>query len=277
MKNLLRLSASLYKASKLWLCIGIVLVVIPSSTNGQDEETVATSPLALDYEFEVEEGIDDSVSSNIVSTLAKSQTLVKSISTTGLEKLFLVRTTADDFLYLSSDGKYLFLGDLFELQEEGFTNLTEELRQDSYKEILASVDTIDFAPEEGDTKYVVHVFTDITCGYCRQLHRRMNEYNELGIEIRYLAYPRAGKGSESYIQMVSAWCSEDPKAAMTLLKNGKSIDTKDCENTVDQQMSLASKMGLRGTPMLVVPSGQTVPGAVDPERLLGILQQLEDS
>lgn len=41
-------------------------------------------------------------------------------------------------------------------------------------------------------KYVVTVFTDITCGYCVRLHSQMKEYNDLGITVRYMAFPRQG-------------------------------------------------------------------------------------
>ena len=41
-------------------------------------------------------------------------------------------------------------------------------------------------------KYVVNVFTDITCGYCRKMHAEMADYNARGITFRYLAYPRSG-------------------------------------------------------------------------------------
>ena len=39
---------------------------------------------------------------------------------------------------------------------------------------------------------MVTVFTDVDCPYCARLHDRVAEYNALGIEIRYLAFPRAG-------------------------------------------------------------------------------------
>ena len=29
------------------------------------------------------------------------------------------------------------------------------------------------------------------CGYCRKLHREISQLNDFGIEVRYLAYPRA--------------------------------------------------------------------------------------
>ncbi len=260
-----------------FVCIATLLTVFTSLISAQEESAESDTTEIPTYEFEIEKGIDESVSSSIVATLNRTGTLIHSLESTPIQDLYLVRTQRDDFLYISADGQYLLIGDLYEQRTDSFANLTEERRQEIWKESLALAKTIDFAPEEGDIEYVVHVFTDISCGYCRQLHRNMDLYNELGIEIRYLAYPRAGKGSEAYQQMVSAWCSDDPKAAMTVLKNGGTIDAKECENTIDEQMILAQKMGLRGTPMLVLPSGRTIPGAVGPEELLSVLQQSEDS
>ena len=36
--------------------------------------------------------------------------------------------------------------------------------------------------------------------------------------MRYLAFPRAGVGSDSYDKIVSAWCAEDPLDALTRAK-----------------------------------------------------------
>ncbi|CSI27176.1 thiol:disulfide interchange protein DsbC [Vibrio cholerae] len=67
------------------------------------------------------------------------------------------------------------------------------------------------APNE---KYAITVFTDITCGYCVRLHSQIKEYNDLGITVRYLAYPRQGPQGQVADQMAAIWCSNDPKAAM---------------------------------------------------------------
>ena len=64
----------------------------------------------------------------------------------------------------------------------------------------------------------VQVFTDVDCGYCRKLHGEMAQINELGIEVRYLAYPRAGMDSETYDKMVSAWCSKEPPEVVNPIK-----------------------------------------------------------
>ncbi len=75
-----------------------------------------------------------------------------------------------------------------------------------------------------DEKYVVTAFTDITCGYCRKMHKQMDDYNSRGITFRYLAYPRSGikdqtgNLSQGFKDLRSVWCSEDPAAAMTNAK-----------------------------------------------------------
>ena len=45
--------------------------------------------------------------------------------------------------------------------------------------------------------------------------------NAMGVEVRYLAYPRAGLESESYYKIATAWCADDPNEALTDFKNGK--------------------------------------------------------
>ena len=101
----------------------------------------------------------------------------------------------------------------------------------------------------------------------------MPEYHERGIEIRYLAYPRAGIDSEPYNAMVSAWCSTTPHAALTQLKLGAQIDPQMCDNPIADQYRMGQLFGLRGTPLLVLSNGKTVGGYVNAEELEGILQE----
>ena len=88
------------------------------------------------------------------------------------------------------------------------------------------------------------VFTDVDCGYCRKLHMEMDEINALGIEVRYLAFPRAGPGSRSYEKIVSAWCAKDAQQAITELKMGRSIPDRSCANPVMEQYALGQAMGV---------------------------------
>jgi thiol:disulfide interchange protein DsbC len=116
------------------------------------------------------------------------------------------------------------------------------------------------------------VFTDVDCGYCRQFHNQIDEYLNLGIQVNYLAYPRAGLDSESYEKISSAWCDEDPQYSLTLLKQGKEIDKKLCSNNpVEKHFKLGQAIGVQGTPSIVTEDGRMIPGYLPPQELLNIL------
>ena len=169
--------------------------------------------------------------------------------------------------YVTGDGRHLIDGDLVDLTTR--VNLTENKRKDRRVTELAALgeeNMIVFAPEK--TKYAVTVFTDIDCGYCRKLHREIEDYNARGIAIRYAFYPRAGPNSPSFRKAEAVWCSDDRKQALTLAKQGEEVtgDTT-CANPVAREYVLGSQLGLRGTPMMVLPDGEVVNGYVPADAL----------
>jgi thiol:disulfide interchange protein DsbC len=171
--------------------------------------------------------------------------------------------------YGTEDGRFLFAGDLYELREDDLVNLAEQRRTESRRKLMASVDLKDmvvFSPA-GERKAYINVFTDVDCGYCRKLHQEVPRLNKLGIEVRYLAYPRAGLGSRSYEKIVSAWCSDDPNTAITTLKAGKSIPDATCDNPVAAEFELGHKVGVSGTPAIVLEDGRLLPGYMPADEL----------
>ena len=90
----------------------------------------------------------------------------------------------------------------------------------------------------------------------------------LGIEVRYLAYPRAGIGSDSYQKIASAWCAEDPQDSLTILKAGGDIPRDVCEdNPIAQQLALGTDLGVKGTPALITEAGVLLPGYMPADKL----------
>jgi thiol:disulfide interchange protein DsbC len=99
-------------------------------------------------------------------------------------------------------------------------------------------------------------------------------YSDLGIEIRYLAYPRAGIPSASAEKLVTAWCSKDKQQALTKLKQDQEVPAATCDNPVANEFALGTKLGVNGTPAIWMPNGELKPGYMPPEELakeLGIL------
>ncbi|MEH6357526.1 MAG: DsbC family protein [Pseudomonadales bacterium] len=207
----------------------------------------------------------------------KLQQAVPQIPMTGIQKseltgLYEVTLGNGERVFVSADAKYFVAGDLFQLTDKGLVNLTDTKRDLVRADRIGAIDAADkitFSPET--KKASVTVFTDVDCGYCQKLHREMANYLDAGIEVSYLAYPRAGVNSNSYNKIVNAWCADDRQAAMTSLKTGGIIETKTCKNPVADQYQLAVDLGVRGTPAIILESGKLVSGYVNAEKLTKIL------
>lgn len=195
---------------------------------------------------------------------------IKSVTATPVPGIYALELGGGDVLYGTEDGRYLFNGDLYELGEHEIVNLAEIRRIQNRKTIMANVPSSEMVifTTEGDPKAFISVFTDVDCTYCRKLHLEVPRLNELGVEVRYLAYPRAGIGSRSYDKIVSAWCSDDPQLAITQLKAGQTIADATCQNPVAAQFELGSEVGVTGTPAIVLEDGRLLPGYLSAEDLV---------
>jgi thiol:disulfide interchange protein DsbC len=174
--------------------------------------------------------------------------------------------------YFNKNASLMLKGDLIDMKSK--VNLTEKKRTAARVALIESVGEANMIvyPAKNE-KHKVTVFTDIDCPYCVKLHREMTDYNNMGITVRYMAYPRAGVGSPSYDKIVSVWCNKDRKQAMSDAKNGKSIDKKTCDNPVAKQLDLGQAIGVRGTPAMFLSDGTMLPGYVQAARLKAILDE----
>lgn len=180
----------------------------------------------------------------------------------------------DRIYYFTADGQYLLQGDILALESR--ENITEARRLEVKKALLEQInedDMIIFASKKPD--YAVTIFTDVDCGYCRELHRQVKDYNDLGITIRYMAFPRAGAESESANKLIEVWCAKDQQKAMTDAKAQREVNkTSLCEdNPVAEQFEIGGKLGVRGTPAIFLEDGQMLPGYLPPKKLREVLDE----
>jgi thiol:disulfide interchange protein DsbC len=174
-------------------------------------------------------------------------------------------------VYMTGDGRYLIQGGISDLETR--EDLTEPRRNAVRLDVINKVSEdqmVVFGPK--DAPYTITVFTDIDCGFCRRLHAEIGKYNASGIRVRYLFMPRAGKGSESYKKAVGVWCAKDRQRAMTDAKAGKDVPAQDCKNPVDEHLALAELLGINGTPALILPDGELLPGYVPADRLKAAME-----
>ena len=182
-------------------------------------------------------------------------------------------TRGPDVAYVTSDGKYAIAGDLYDMASND--NLTEKSRRSERVKLLAAVpesERVVFAPK--DPKYTVTVFTDVDCQYCRKLHSQIADYNRLGIKVRYLFYPRSGPDTESWTKAEEVWCSSNRGEALTRAKRGEELSApKHCNSPVARDYALGQEVGVRGTPAIVLDSGEMLPGYLPPAMLAQHLRQ----
>ena len=194
-----------------------------------------------------------------------------SIQPAGFAGLYEV-TFGARLVYITEDGRYLFQGKAIDLETR--TPLTDRRVQELKQEKLASLDEKDMIVYgDANSPHTITVFTDIDCGYCRKLHSEMDQYNERGIRVRYLAYPRAGLNSPSARVAESVWCAEDRNQAMDTAKRGGSVPVASCDSPVAEHYSLGRAFGISGTPVILFEDGEVVPGYVPPARLIKALEQ----
>lgn len=204
----------------------------------------------------------------IEATLEKMNISADEIRATPVPGLYEIAIGAS-IVYLSEDGNYMVQGDVIDLRKR--RNLTEGRRKGKRAEAVEQMadGMVVFSPEK--IRHTVSVFTDVDCGYCATLHRQMDAYLGHGIQVRYLAYPRAGIPSANYDKMVSVWCADDQHQAMTDAKAGRTIKAATCANPVSEHYRLGGVVGVRGTPSIVLASGEVIPGYVPPDELAKML------
>ena len=170
------------------------------------------------------------------------------------------------FGYATADGKYFFDGDLIDLNKA--VSLTEGTRKAMRLKALDEIgvdNMIVFKAKK--QKHVMTVFTDIDCGYCRKLHHEMSDYNDAGITVRYLFFPRSGPNTASFAKAENVWCAKDKNKAMTDAKDGKDVKSATCNSPILQEYQLGQRLGVRGTPALILDDGSMKPGYIPAARL----------
>lgn len=186
---------------------------------------------------------------------------IEAIAESPMPGIYQVQLQGGRQLYTSADGQFLLQGYLFQVKDGQAVNLTEiEESRAVAKQINAipAKEMVVFAPKAPKTH--ITVFTDTDCGYCQKLHSEVSELNRLGVEVRYVAFPRQGLNSPAAKELVSVWCAKDQQAAMNRAKSRKGVDEAQCDNPVAKQYELGQMIGVNGTPAIVLANGKMIPG-----------------
>ncbi|WP_233115971.1 bifunctional protein-disulfide isomerase/oxidoreductase DsbC [Aggregatibacter actinomycetemcomitans] len=181
-----------------------------------------------------------------------------------------LKTVVSDqgIFYASEDGEYLLQGKIYKLTDKGISNVTNKVLLDK---LNALKNEMIVYPAKNE-KHVITVFMDITCHYCHLLHQQVQEYNDLGITVRYLAFPRAGMESQTAGQMEAIFTAKDPTFALNEAEKGNLPKELKTPNVVRKHYLLGAQFGVNGTPTIITSEGEVIGGYLKPADLLAALE-----
>ncbi|MFL2714279.1 MAG: thioredoxin fold domain-containing protein [Gammaproteobacteria bacterium] len=214
---------------------------------------------------------DDLLISSKINAVLPEGMSVQSVKKSQIENLYIVDIGDLQPIYASKNGEFFFYGELYAVNGNMLQNTTKDeinlKRKSILDEALSEGDFITFKSD--NEKHRVIIFTDVDCGYCRKFHNEINDFNDLGITVNYVAFPRSGLASDSYNKIVTAWCSTDAKDTLTKMKQGIDVQLSMCQDhPVEKHFLLGQKIGITGTPAIIKSNGELLPGYLPPEELI---------
>ena len=191
-------------------------------------------------------------------------------------QLYRVEFTDGFSLYTLAKGRYVLTGNLYETQDQGYINLTEQDNQLGRAELLNNLQLSDYLVIDSliqPAKAVVYLFVDIDCYYCQVQHGEIDALTAAGVELRYLSFTRQKPGSSAYKKVVRTWCSNRPRAALDMLMKGRSLAvTTVCDDSVvERHAAIVRSLGVKRLPSIVLADGRLVQGLLRADQLLSLL------
>jgi len=161
--------------------------------------------------------------------------------------------------YVTKDGAYIiFGGNLYNREKENLTK--ERLEQINKVDIskLPLQDAIVIKRGNGEKKLIE--FTDVDCPYCRKANDWLKTQTDYTLYVFLYPLDMHPKAREKSIRIL---CDKDPAAAFELVQTDQELTADKCEmgeKTLQKHQSVATEVGLSGTPVFVTENGSRITG-----------------
>jgi len=181
---------------------------------------------------------------------------IRDISVTPITGLYEVQS-GDKIYYTNSTGEYLISGHMYNtLDKKDLTaSRLAEVNRINWSD-LPLEDAIVSGPKDG---LKMAVFTDPDCPYCKRLEKNLK--TETGIRVYTFLFPLTQLHPDAYEKSKSIWCAKDQHQAMTdVMIDGKTLPKATCKTPIDDNMKLAAKLNVMGTPTIFAEDGRKYVG-----------------
>jgi thiol:disulfide interchange protein DsbC len=115
-------------------------------------------------------------------------------------------------LYITEDAKYI-IPTITVIKGKRVESIEKIKEENRVKQLLEKYDydskTVKYpAVNKKDT---IIVFSDFTCPFCKAMHSNIDKINDMGIEVQYIPYSRAGFSNQQIVSgLQKIMCSETP-------------------------------------------------------------------
>ncbi len=170
-------------------------------------------------------------------------------------------------VYVDFSKKHFVSGSIIAIKEK--KNLTQERFEDLNRVDVSQIPLADaIIAGNKNAKHKVVVFTDPDCSFCKKLHTDIKKVVQERKDVAfYIKMFPLKMHPEAYDKSKAIVCEK----SLEMLENAfdkKPIPKPKCETTViDENIKLGEKLGISGTPALVMPDGRLISGYRDAKAL----------
>jgi thiol:disulfide interchange protein DsbC len=187
---------------------------------------------------------------------------VDAVRVTPMSGIFEVQVGMD-LLYTDAQVDYVLQGSMIDAQAR--RDLTAE-RLEVLQQVAFDSLPLDHAIKQvkGTGARKVAVFEDPNCGYCKQLHRTLEDVDN--VTVYTFLFPILTPDSTTRSRDI--WCAADPaKAWKAWMLDGQDPAKAECDTPIQSNLVLGRKLNVQGTPALFFADGTRVNGALPLEAL----------
>lgn len=205
-------------------------------------------------------------SEDLTATLAQKYpaTHVDEIRPSNMEGVFEV-VMGKNIAYTDAKADYLLFGHMYDMKTQ----------KDITAERLATLNKVSwndlplknaFKTVHGSGKRELAVFSDPDCPYCKKAEATLAALKD--VTIYTFLFPIAQLHPSATSKAVSIWCAKNrAEAWRDAMISDVAPAEATCSNPIAENVALAQKLGINGTPTMIAKDGTMKPGAIPLEEL----------
>lgn len=249
----------------------LLSVSLPASAQPAADQVLSTRPATPAAPASASTPAGDGTTGNTLSTAAPEQAQsitrafeqrfpgihVDAIRVTPMAGIYEIQVGMD-LLYTDAQVDYVLQGSLIDAKAR--RDLTAE-RLEVLQQVAFDSLPLDHAIRQvkGTGARKVAVFEDPNCGYCKQLHRTLEDVDN--VTVYTFLFPILAPDSTTKARDI--WCAADPaKAWKAWMLKGELPAAADCQTPIQDNLALGRKLNVQGTPALFFADGSRVNGAM---------------